>query len=301
MRVAITGVSSVLGFNLALEILKNRDNLVRALVRERSSNAINVLRRYKNFELIVGDVKERSSVDSLLEDIEVVYHFAAVSSERLCLARPEEAISVNVGSTALIAERAGKKKVKLIFPSSAAVYQSGYYPKEDSPTTTDRLYGLTKHTAEKVIRIMADRYGLEYTIFRLSRLYGVGMRRNPIYDIWQGYLRNEPVQLYDDLDSWYDFIYAEDAVRILIAAAGDERFLGLTFNLGSGIATPLRELLAIAEEVFGCKFDVKELNNKPSFDVLNVEKLKALGYEASYLPRAGLTQMKNLVNEIGFI
>jgi nucleoside-diphosphate-sugar epimerase len=301
LRIAITGVSSVLGFNLALELLKSRDKLVRALIRESSSKAISALRRYKNFEPISGDVKERSSVDSLLEASDVVYHLAGISSERLCLAKPEEAVCVNVGSTAVIAEIAGKKRVKLIFPSSAAVYESGYYPEEDSPITIHRFYGLTKHTAESVIKIMADRYGLDYTIFRLSRLYGVGMRRNPIYDIWQGYLRNEPVQLYDALDSWYDFIYAEDAVKVLIAAAENKRFVGLTLNLGSGIATRVRELVAIAEEVLGRKLNVVELNNKRSFDVLNVERLKALGYEASYSIKEGLMQMKKLVSEIGFI
>lgn len=290
MRVAITGVSSMLGFNLARKLLVERRWEVTGLTRDPRSHAVSHLHNLPGFHLRTGDVVERASVDELIEGSDVVFHLAAISSERLCRLRPEAAFAINAGATALVAERAGKKGMRMVFSSSCAVYADSFFPDEDSPLTKDRLYGLTKLAGEQAMTLVGQQHKLAYTIFRFSRLFGAGMTRNPVFDLMQARASGRAT-LYEGLDSCYDFLYAGDAADLLVEAALDEKWQGATVNAGSGKGISLRDLVGIVERHLGREIEVAVSQRQTKFDVPKVERMRAFGFAPRYSISEGLDEM----------
>ncbi len=300
MRAGITGISSLLGFNLALKLLSKYDWEVFALCRDPNSRSVAYLKSFPKFQILIGNIKDRMLVEELVSKVDVIFHLAAISSERLCLAKPEEAVEVNIGASALIAEKASKKGIKMLFSSSASVYESGYFPNEVSPLTSERLYGVTKHTAERVIKIVGGEHNLNFTIFRFCRLFGVGMQRNPIYELFRGWRKREMTRLYESLNSFVEFLYVEDAVDLLTRAIDDTSFDRETFNAGVGIGTSIKNVTELVSKVLGEELPYTVVNEKFCFDVLDVSKLRKTGYYPKFTLEEGLLEMKELGAKIGF-
>ncbi len=301
MRVGITGVGSLLGFNLALSLLIKNDWEVYGLSRNAITRTVGYLKRFPRFHLLIGDVTNRTAVEKLAQSCDVIFHLAGISSEHLTLTKPEDAISVNSGSTALIAELAGKKGIKMIFSSSTAVYENGRYPSETSPLTKNSFYGLTKSMGEQAIQIIGQKLSLRYTIFRFCRLFGVGMRRNPIYEILAGWSKKETIRLYESANSFLDFMYVKDAVRLLIRAMNDSSYDYQILNAGTGKGSFLMDIINICLEVLGEEIPHAVVNDRLCFDVADTRKLEALGFSPEYDIKSGFTDHIQVIKEVGFL
>lgn len=288
----------MLGFNLARKLLAERRWEVAGLTRDPRARTVRCLRRMPGFSLQTGEVTERSSVDELLKRTEVVFHLAAVSSERLCRLRPEAAFAINAGATALVAERAGKKEVRMVYSSSCAVYADSFYPDEDSRRTRENLYGLTKLAGEQAIAATARENDLAYAVLRFTRLFGAGMSRNPVFDLLKGRTTGRAT-LYEGLESCYDFLYAGDAAELLVEAAVTEEWRGQTVNAGTGKGVMLKELARIVEEHLGRPLEVTVARQHTCFDVPKVDRMRALGFAPRYSLAEGLVDMKKVEAECG--
>ncbi|OPX22676.1 MAG: hypothetical protein B1H03_03785 [Planctomycetales bacterium 4484_113] len=297
MRAAITGVSSMLGFNLARKLLHEGSWEVNGLTRDPRVRTVSHLRRLPGFHLHTGDVA-RSSVDELLKGADVVFHLAAISSERLCRLRPEAAYAINAGGTALVAERAGKKGIRMVFSSSCAVYADSFYPDEGSPLTRRNLYGLTKLAGERAIAVIGQQHKLAYAVVRFTRLFGAGMTRNPIFDLMKAE-NGGRATLYEGLESCYDFLYAGDAADLLLDAALNETWHGRTVNAGNGEGMMLKDLVAVVEHHLGKSIDITVAQPQARFDVPRVDLMKALGFMPRYGLANALIDMQTVAEECG--
>ncbi len=101
------------------------------------------------------DVSSPASVEESFEKAspDVVVLLAAISDIDACEERPELAEEINVRGTARVVEACARTGAKLVFTSSAAVYdgtQHGYR-ESDAPTPLS-VYGRTKARAESLVR-----------------------------------------------------------------------------------------------------------------------------------------------------
>lgn len=101
------------------------------------------------------DVTSPSSIEACFGTAspDVVVLLAAISDIDACEARPDLAEEINVRGTARIVEACSRARAKLVFTSSAAVFdgtQHGYR-ESDAPTPVS-VYGRTKTHAESLIR-----------------------------------------------------------------------------------------------------------------------------------------------------
>jgi len=81
-------------------------------------------------ELVMGDVRDSEAVDRMLEDVEVVFHLAAMVGNGQSMYEIRRYIDVNAGGTAVLLERvlARRDQVRrLIVASSMVVYGEGAY------------------------------------------------------------------------------------------------------------------------------------------------------------------------------
>ena len=94
-------------------------------------------------------------------------------------------------------------------------------------------------------------YGLNTISLRFSNIYGPGSlhKNSVVAHFIKSILRGEHLTVYGDGSQTRDFLFVEDLVR------GIWQFLGSahvgTYQLGSGQATPLTELIAIIRNVAG--------------------------------------------------
>jgi dihydroflavonol-4-reductase len=158
MKTVITGASGFVGAALARRLVA-AGHQVRALVRP-TSNRANL--EGLGLEVVVGDLRERASLDAALRDQEALFHVAA--DYRMWTPKPQELIDSNVAGTANIMDAASTAKVqRIVYCSSVAALGygvNGLPTDELTPSTLDQKIGLYKRSkflAEaEVLKRVAD-------------------------------------------------------------------------------------------------------------------------------------------------
>jgi len=221
----ITGGSGFLGINLCRHLLA-RGHRVRSLdiapfdYPERSS-----------IDSIVGDVRVRDTVTSVMRDVEVVVHAAAA----LPLSRREDILSTDSEGTRIVLETAFSHGVsRLIFISSTSVYG---IPDHHPLREEDRLegvgaYGEAKITAEKHCLCFRT---LRHCVPVLRPKSFVGPERLGIFELlydWAYEGRNFPVL--GSGNNLYQLLDVEDLCEVIyLCATLNPICVNATFNVGA--------------------------------------------------------------------
>ncbi len=166
---------------------------------------------------------------------------------------------------------------------------------EGHPLNPITPYGIAKATIEGYCAFFEHQFGLDTRVLRLANPYGPGQRveagQGVIGTTFHRLLEGQPVTVYGDGRISRDFVFVEDVADAFVRAltyGGSER----TFNIGSGTATELREVLALIEEVTGQPIKRRMLPDRP-FDVranaLDRSRARAcLGWQPTTPLRDGL-------------
>ncbi len=191
------------------------------------------------------------------EKPEYVFHLAAQIDVRKAALDPEFDAGVNVLGTLNLLKAAVNAGVKkLIFSSTGgAIYgevEKGSASEKNLPLPSSP-YGISKLAAEHYIRFFGENYGLRYSILRYGNVYGP--RQDPVGEAGvvaifsQAMLKKQPIVLYGQGKMERDYIYVGDVVEanLLTLGEGGEK----TFNIGTGIATPVNGLFAVMKRLSG--------------------------------------------------
>lgn len=164
---------------------------------------------------------------------------------------------------------------------------------EHANETRDELhpicgYGVQKKVIETYLEFYGLRYGINYKIMRVSNPYGIGQNpRKPqgvipifVYRL----LHDMPIMIYGDGNSERDYIYMPDlinAFKHVLKYNGDTHI----FNIGSGTAHTLNEIIGIIEQKTRKQFTEVTFQAKRKCDVLknvlNVDMTqRELGWKA---------------------
>jgi len=150
MHVLITGGAGFIGSHLADELLA-RGHRVRALdalipqVHGPDQARPSYLAR--DVDLVVGDVRDRATVERALDGIDVVFHLAARVGVGQSMYEVAEYTAVNnVGTAVLLEALVGKPVRKLVVASSMSVYGEGLY------RDGDRIVAIAHRTAAQIAR-----------------------------------------------------------------------------------------------------------------------------------------------------
>lgn len=168
-RILVTGATGLIGSRL-VETLAAKGYSVKSLIRKSSSTSY--LRKL-GIELEYGDITDRKSVEKAVENIDTVYHLAAIRGERLLT--PEKYWAVNVKGTKNILEASYKKGIeKFVYCSTEGVL--GWFsnsPADESwPYKPIGMYHQSKTEAEKLVKEYYCKKQLPATIIRPVIAYG---------------------------------------------------------------------------------------------------------------------------------
>jgi nucleoside-diphosphate-sugar epimerase len=209
MKILVTGGTGFVGSHLIGELLKEKENTVYALIRDRKK--LDSFNFKGEITVIAGDLFESEAFPA---DIELVFHLAALTK----VVSPKEFIHSNHDGTRSLLDklRPLSKLRKVVLLSSLAAVgpnRQSHCLREDMPENPVSLYGKSKLAQEKIFREYCP---APYIIIRAPIVFGPGdLDMLAIFRILgKGILlalgRNER---HDSI------IYVKDLVRGMIAAS----------------------------------------------------------------------------------
>jgi UDP-glucose 4-epimerase len=211
-----------------------------------------------------GDVNDRPKLWTLLQEVDCVFHLAARVSVPESILYPREYNAVNVGGTVSLMEAmrdVGVRRVVLI--SSGAVYgdRSEQPILESTPPNPRSPYAVSKLAAEYYVRTIGDLWGIETVSLRVFNAYGPGQHlpasHPPVipYFLRQA-VRGGTLVVHGDGTQTRDYIFMDDALACMLAAATAPGLNHAVINVGSGSETSVRELVRLILEVTRSRAEV---------------------------------------------
>jgi UDP-glucose 4-epimerase len=263
MNFLITGAAGFLGSTLA-NYLAREGHQVRGLddLSTGDSQALS-----PDVLFTRGDVNDRPKLWTLLQEVDCVYHLAARVSVPESVLYPREYNATNVGGTVSLMEAMRDVGVRrVVFISSGAVYgdQGGQPLLESAPPNPRSPYAVSKLAAEYYVRTIGDLWGIENLSLRVFNAYGPGQHLPPshapvIPNFLRQAMRGGTMVMHNDGLQTRDYVFVDDVVAAMIAAATAPGINRMIINIGSGTETSIRDLVRLVMDATGTNTEV--INN----------------------------------------
>lgn len=226
MKILVTGGAGFIGFHLSKRLLSDGfevigyDNLNDYYDVNLKYARLEILKKYKNFTFIKGDLADKDKVFEVFEEYtpEIVVNLAAQAGVRYSITNPDVYIESNLIGFFNILEACRHNPVKhLLFASSSSVYGN----QKKTPFSTDdnvdhpiSLYAATKKSNELMAFTYSHLYKIPVTGLRFFTVYGPFGRPDMAYFSFTNKIINgEPIKIFNNGDMYRDFTYVDDIVE----------------------------------------------------------------------------------------
>ncbi len=300
--VAITGGAGFIGSNLADELAtSNSVIIIDDLSTGRKENIEELLKK-DNVKFIQGSVTDLPLLEELFQDVDFVFHLAALPSVPRSMEDPLASHNVNTTGTlnVLIAARDDKVE-KVVYTSSSSVY--GDTPtlpkKEDMIPNPQSPYAASKLAGEYYCQVFQQVYNLNTICLRYFNVYGPRQDPNSQYaaaipQFISRTLQGSPPIVFGDGEQTRDFTYVKDAAKATILAA-EAKAIGV-YNVGSAKRVTINELANLIISLIGNHLE--PIHQEPrSGDIMHsladISKARSFGYNPRYSLEEGLGETIN--------
>ena len=294
-NVLIIGVCGFIGKNIAKYFIQKKFNIF----------GIDLI---DNVHIKLNDFKRKIlpvSIKDELSDwkIDIIINCAGNANVGYSIVNPEFDFnsSVNLSFSILNSIKESKRSIKYFFLSSAAVYGN---PKNLPVSENDNIaplspYGFHKSISEKICEEFNVLYGIPITIFRIFSAYGIGLKKQILWDISLKILKNEKLELFGTGVESRDFINIIDISRAFEMLNNRNEIGFDIYNLASGEEIYIREIASIFGDICGVniKFNNKKRAGDPDNWRASIKKIENLGFEVTVDIKEGIKDYFNWVKE----
>jgi UDP-N-acetylglucosamine 4-epimerase len=310
-RVLVTGGAGFIGSNL-VESLLNSGNSVVCLDNFSTAKRENLKEFISNtdFKLIEGDIRNYDDCLKAVENIDIVFHEAALGSVPRSIKDPITSTDVNIGGFVKILFAAKESGVKrFIYAASSSTY--GDHP--DLPKVEDKTgsplspYAITKYVDELFACNFAQTYGIDVIGLRYFNVFG--RRQDPdgayaavIPKFMKMLMKHEVPLINGDGSVSRDFTYIDNVVQAnhLASVVHNKAALNQVYNVAHGERTSLNQLFFLIRKL-AAGFDVDILTIEPTYgparvgdiphSLASIEKAKKLlDYSPTFNVEDGLKE-----------
>jgi len=255
MRALVTGADGFIGSHLTEALLGERYG-IRALAQYNSFNNWGWLEDVKprpDLEIVCGDIRDPHFCKSLCQDVDIIFHLAALIAIPYSYIAPESYIETNVKGTLNICQAALENKVsRVICTSTSEVYGTAQYVPIDEkhPLQPQSPYSASKIGADAIAMSFYKSFGLPLTIARPFNTYGPRQSARAVIPtiITQIASGAKKIQL-GDVTPTRDFNYVEDICRGYIELSHCDQAIGEIINIGSNSEISILDTLELIKEI----------------------------------------------------
>lgn len=295
-KVLITGGAGFIGSNLADELIKQGAKVV-ILDSFLTGFRENLEEIKGDFDFIEGDINDDSKLRQAIENVEIVFHQAALPSVPRSVENPLETHQACVNGTFNVLQKAKENNVKRVVYAASS---SAYGDQETLPKVeTMRPEPLSPYAAAKLMgeyycQVFTNVYGLETLCLRYFNVFGP--RQNPssqysgvISRFVDALMADKTPIIYGDGETTRDFTFIANVVDANIKAAQTSKGIGEVLNVANSERISLNELLEVLKKITNRngvsadyqperKGDVKhsQADNRRAVEWLGYEKLAGL-------------------------
>jgi len=211
------------------------------------------------FKLLRGDCSDPATVDSAVQDVDYIFHQAAMASVPRSICDPQLCNAWCTTSTVNLLSAARQHGVRrLVLASTSAAYGNSPFvaKRESDPVDPLSPYAAAKLAAEQYCRAFTTGQGVETVILRYFNVFGP--RQDPkseysavIPRFVSMILAGDSPIIYGDGHQSRDFVYVGDVARANLQAAAIPDIAGHVFNIGRGSSTTLLQLLDMLTTILG--------------------------------------------------
>lgn len=208
-------------------------------------------------ELVKGDIRSASDLDSALKGMDSIVHLAAAGSVVGSVADPAMNFDVNVNGTFQVLDAARRNDIaKTVQASTGGALIGDANPpvNEQSLPKPISPYGASKLAGEGYAHAFAKTYGIRTAAIRFGNVYGpwCARKRGVLNVFFESIHDGKPMVVYGDGTSSRDYVNVADISNALqLALEKDDLPGGTVLHAASGVETSITELADLCRKAAG--------------------------------------------------
>ena len=254
----VTGGAGFIGSNIAAALV-SQGARVRVIDDLSTGHLENIEEIGGDVDFVNASLEDEATLRRALEDVELVFHEAAIPSVPRSVENPRQTHIASVDSTFTLLLASRDKRVRrLVYAASSSVYgDQPTLPKEEKMLPEPLSpYAVAKLVGEYYCQVFTRVYSLETISLRYFNVFGP--RQDPssqysgvISRFISALLKDEQPVIYGDGEQSRDFTYIDNVVDANLKAAETTRGLGSIINVATGQRISLNQLLSDLKDLTG--------------------------------------------------
>jgi UDP-glucose 4-epimerase len=309
MRILITGGAGFVGSHLTDRLISDGHSVL--ILDDVSTGRLENLKQYEShpfFEFLNGSVLDQELLESIVKDVDYIFHFAAAVGVFNIVNHPLSSLVINIRGTENVLEAALTKNTPVFLSSSSEVY--GKNTSDSLKESDDRILGSpttlrwSYSEAKAIDETLAFAYWTEKKLpTRIVRFFNtVGPRQVGAYGMViprfvSMALKNEPITIYGNGEQTRCFGHVYDVIDAIISVAFSDKTIGKVINIGNNFEISMNDLAKKIIEETGSKSEIKYIPYSEAYGdgfedmerrVPNIDLIKSL---TGWQPKRDLTQI----------
>ena len=277
-KIVITGGCGFIGSHL-VELLSESNEVI-AFDRYNSESDHYWLTNSKfkdRFSVVLGDIRDYDSVQSVLKGADVVIHMAALIGIPYSYVSPLAYIRTNVEGTYNVLQASKELELdQVMITSTSETYGTAQYVPmdEDHPKVGQSPYSASKISADQIAISYYRSFDLPVTIVRPFNTYGPRQSsRAVIPNIVSQILTNNGEVNLGNISPTRDFTFVEDTCSAFQSIIGCNKLIGEEVNIGTNSEISIRDLVEEISNIIGIEAKIVEVDQRMRVEKSEVDRL----------------------------
>lgn len=212
-RILVTGGTGSVGSEIVRQLLNYGPKQIRIFSRD-DSKQFELQQEFdsednkKVLRFLIGDIRDKDRLNRAFNDIDIIFHAAALKHVPFCETNPFEAVKTNIQGTQNVLELAIDHKVEKVIAISS---DKAVYP--------NTVLGISKLMMERLVMAAPNYSGHPEIKFAVVRFGNVINSRGSVIPLWINQIkrRKEITVTHEKMERY--FMSTSDAVNLVFVAA----------------------------------------------------------------------------------
>lgn len=300
-KILVTGADGFIGSHLVENLIEQGNHVV-ALAQYNSFGSwgwLEEVEENKNLEIVVGDIRDPFFCRTIVKNVDIVYHLAALIGIPYSYIAPETYVATNISGTLNICQACLDLGIeKIIHTSTSEVYGSAQYvPIDEShPIQPQSPYSASKIGADAMAMSFYNSFELPLVIARPFNTYGPRQSARAIIPTIISQIKsgNKTIKL-GDITPTRDFNYVNDTCEGFKLLARENDAIGKSVNIGSNSEHSILDTFELIKELMDSdiEHEMDESRLRPSGSevtrlVCDNSLIKSYGHKSKFSFKDGL-------------